>query len=105
MGICIVARLIGTIGLVYMLTICGRKTGISFRQLLFISYAGMIRGAIAFGLVLRLSTELIHNEIHLSVIRTTALTLVISSTLIFGSTMQIVQSLLVPALNDEEKLK
>jgi hypothetical protein len=32
---------------------CGYKSGISLKQLIFISYAGMIRGAVAFGLVLR----------------------------------------------------
>jgi hypothetical protein len=37
---------------------------------------------------------------HLPVIRTTALTLVISTTLIFGSTMQIVQKALIPPLTN-----
>jgi len=55
---------------------------------LFICYAGLIRGAIAFGLVLRLSG--IIDGVKLEIIETTALTLVVSTTLIFGSTMQLV---------------
>jgi NhaP-type Na+/H+ or K+/H+ antiporter len=50
--ICMIARVIGTIGLLYLLILCRHKSGITFRQVLFISYGGMIRGAIAFGLVL-----------------------------------------------------
>ena len=37
--------------------IFGHKPRVSFKQLCFVSYAGMIRGAIAFGLVLRVGKE------------------------------------------------
>ena len=50
--ICIVARVVGTVGLLYLLVLCRHKQGISFKQVLFICYAGLIRGAITFGLVL-----------------------------------------------------
>lgn len=53
--ICIVARIAGTVGLLYLLVLLRHKTDITFRQVSFISYAGMIRGAIAFGLVLNLN--------------------------------------------------
>lgn len=52
-------RFIGTVGLMYSLNLCKHKTKLSFRQLCFICYAGLIRGAIAFGLVL----EVTHNMI------------------------------------------
>jgi hypothetical protein len=52
MIIIVVGRLSGVLGLIFLLTICGHKQQVTWRQLLFISYAGMIRGAIAFGLVL-----------------------------------------------------
>ena len=51
LAIIIVGRFIGTVGLVSMLQCCGFKSGISLKELIFIWYAGMIRGAIAFGLV------------------------------------------------------
>lgn len=34
--------------------LCCYKSGVSLKQLVFIAYAGMIRGAVAFGLVLRI---------------------------------------------------
>ena len=51
-----VGRGIGTLGLVAILkySCCKYKAGINLRELIFIWYAGMIRGAIAFGLVLRI---------------------------------------------------
>jgi hypothetical protein len=61
----------------------------------------LIRGAIAFGLVLRLS-NIITNPVKLGIIETTALTLVVSTTLIFGSTMSLVQKGLLSKLSDDE---
>jgi sodium/hydrogen exchanger-like protein 6/7 len=100
-AICIIARFFGTVILLYLTALCKHKRQVSFREVLFVCYAGLIRGAIAFGLVLKLDTmpELV-NPINLPVIRTTALTLVISTTLIFGSTMQMVQKALIPPLTD-----
>ena len=55
--ICILARIAGTMGLLYLLVLLGHKPKIQFRQTCFIAYAGMIRGAIAFGLVLKLNHD------------------------------------------------
>ena len=52
----------------------------------FIAYAGMIRGAVAFGLVLRIDKEVEHR----SVIVTTSLVLVCLTTIILGSTVGLV---------------
>lgn len=52
MAVIIVGRFIGVVGLVYFLSIFRHRKRVSFKQLLFISYSGLIRGAIAFGLVL-----------------------------------------------------
>jgi hypothetical protein len=49
-----VGRLCGTLGLVMLLKICKYDAGLTIREIIFIWYAGMIRGAIAFGLVLRI---------------------------------------------------
>ena len=69
----------------------------------------MIRGAIAFGLVLRLEPlKLITGtdaEKKLSVITSTAITLVVGTTIIFGSTMMPVQKWLLPKLSEEEIIK
>ncbi len=87
--ICIIARFIGTVGLIQLMRLFSHKATISFKEQLFICYAGLIRGAIAFGLVLRLSNIITDPE-KLGIIETTALTLVVSTTLIFGSTMSMV---------------
>jgi len=81
--------------------LCTHQPKVSFKEQLFICYAGLIRGAIAFGLVLRLS-GVITDPTKLEIIETTALTLVVSTTLIFGSTMSLVQKALLPKLTDEE---
>lgn len=61
----------------------GYNSGIRFKDLVFIAYAGMIRGAVAFGLVLRIDKD-VENR---SVIVTTSLSLVVLSTIFLGSTV------------------
>lgn len=68
----------------------GYRSGIRFKDLCFISYAGMIRGAVAFGLVLRIDQDVTNR----SVIVTTALTLVVFTTIVLGSTVATVQKCL-----------
>ena len=85
--IILIGRGLGTFGLIGLLKTCGyeanNKRKITFKELFFIWYAGLIRGAIAFGLVLRISPEFSNR----SVIVTTCLTLVVFSTIFFGSTV------------------
>ena len=66
------------------------KSGVSIKQLFFMSYAGMIRGAVAFGLVLRVE----HTVTHRSVIVTTVLVLVCLTCVLLGSTVGLVQHIL-----------
>lgn len=54
LAIVIVGRIICVIGVFYMFRICFRAKTIAFNELCFITYAGMIRGAIAFALVLKI---------------------------------------------------
>jgi NhaP-type Na+/H+ or K+/H+ antiporter len=68
----------------------GYKSGINLKELAFISYAGMIRGAVAFGLVLRIDNS-VENR---SVIVTTSLFVVIFTTIVLGSTVATVQKIL-----------
>ena len=58
--------------------------------MVFIWYAGLIRGAIAFGLVLRIDKSVPNR----SVIVTTSLTLVVFTTVFFGSTVGLLQKCL-----------
>lgn len=50
--IIIVGRLIAVIGTFYLFRLCFKKKTINFSELMFITYGGMIRGAIAFALVM-----------------------------------------------------
>lgn len=63
--------------------IFGYKSGIKFKELIFISYAGLIRGAVAFGLVLRIDPSVENRP----VIVTTSLSLVVFTTVCLGSTV------------------
>ncbi|CDW88691.1 sodium hydrogen exchanger [Stylonychia lemnae] len=91
MIIIVIGRYFGVLGLIYLLVMCGHKKQVNFKELVFISYAGMIRGAIAFGLVLK-----IEGVADKSVIVTTSLALVIITTILYGSLMPLVQKKLVP---------
>ena len=96
MIICICARSCGTFGLIGLLKLCGYEKDnvnkLTCRELTFISFAGLIRGAIAFGLVLRLDPGLANR----SVIVTTCLTLVVFTTVVFGSTIGLLGKCLFP---------
>ena len=82
-----IGRGLGTFGLFGMLKLCGYEKDnpkkITWKELTFIWYAGLIRGAIAFGLVLRIED----NVVNRSVIVTTCLSLVVFTTVFFGSTV------------------
>jgi NhaP-type Na+/H+ or K+/H+ antiporter len=79
-----------TIGLIKILELFSFKSGIRLKDLVFISYGGLLRGAVAFGLVLRIDEE-VENR---SVIVTTSLCLVIFTTVFFGATVTTLSKLL-----------
>lgn len=82
-----VGRGCGTLGLYYLMRACGYENNyenpLTLKELVFIWYAGMIRGAIAFGLVLRVDSYFPNRE----VIVTTCLALVVFTTIFCGSTI------------------
>jgi NhaP-type Na+/H+ or K+/H+ antiporter len=94
--------MVATVGLIYLLQLFGHKKTVTLREIIFIGYAGMIRGAIAFGLVLRLEEYHGINEDSRQIITTTSLTLVVFTTIVFGSFMPLVQRLLVPGKEEPE---
>jgi NhaP-type Na+/H+ or K+/H+ antiporter len=95
LGIVIIGRFGGTMGLVGLLRLFGYQSGISWSQVFMIGFAGLIRGAIAFGLVLRIDDTVANR----SVIVTTCLTLVVFTTIFFGFTVGIVQAYLFPKVD------
>ena len=83
---------------------CCIKNDISVRELLFINYGGMIRGAIAFGLVLKIPSnddKDVPEFKSRGVVVTTTLAVVIITTVMFGSFMSMVQKLLVPIVTTD----
>ena len=76
-------RYIATIGIVKILDLFGFNSQIPLKELIFIGYGGMIRGAVSFACVLRLD----HNLPHRSVIVTTALAMVSFTTVAQGATV------------------
>lgn len=86
----VVFRTLGTIGIIKFLELFGFKSGLTLKDLFFIAYAGMIRGAVAFGLVLRIDDS-VENR---SVIVTSSLALVTFTTIFMGSTVSTVQRML-----------
>lgn len=94
--ILIFGRFLGTVCMFLVMKALGYNSGIPLRELVFIWYAGMIRGAIAFGLVLRIDSP------NRDVIITTCLSLVIFTTVMFGSTVGIVSRCLFKNWSEKE---
>lgn len=97
-----VGRIIAVFGTFYLFSLCFRKKTISFKELIFISYGGMIRGAIAFALVLTIphctisgpcpgAYELEQYELA----KSTTLIIVMATTLLFGTFMKAFQTWLL----------
>jgi hypothetical protein len=85
----IVARYLGVFVIQYLFLACTKQT-LSVKEVAFLSYAGMIRGAIAFGLAVETWTD--------PAVLTSVLVLVMSTTVIFGTLMPLVtKCLLKPA--------
>jgi len=100
--IILIGRSCATLGLVGLLKLCGYEKNhpspINWRELLFICYAGLIRGAIAFGLVLRIDRSFAGRDL----IVTTCLSLVLFSTILFASTIGLLGACLFPEEKKEE---
>lgn len=93
--IIIAGRIIAVFFTFYAFTLCFKKRTIKFKELCFICYAGMIRGAIAFALVLRIPVcdpakpgeEGCITEVNYNMLVSTTLILVVVTTLVFGIPM------------------
>ena len=94
-------RFLGTLGLIGILKLFGgyesdHPTPVTCKELVFIWYAGLIRGAIAFGLVLRIDKSFANRD----VIVTTCLSLVLFTTIFFGSTVGLLSKCLFSKPSD-----
>jgi hypothetical protein len=89
------SRILALIIVQVLFRACSRFKGppdVKLNELIFIMYGGMIRGAIAFGLVLKISdysTDGVPDYRERGIIVTTTLALVIITTVVFGSFMPI----------------
>jgi len=102
-GIIVVFRIIGVLGTFYTARLCCRKKTIKFRELLFITYGGMIRGAIAFALVLKIEVVEVcppknpkgcYTQDNYDLVVSTTLLIVMITTLLFGTFMKRTQKIL-----------
>lgn len=95
MVIIVVGRLAAVVVVWYLFRICFHKETISFPELMFITYGGMIRGAIAFALVLQIPYDCPDGDEcldakYFELLKSTCLAVVMLTTLIFGSFMKVV---------------
>lgn len=87
-GVIMVGRFVAVSGLLFFLKICKYDSQLNFKQQIFIWFAGMIRGAIAFGLVLNIDGKEFASR---DIIVTTTLSLVILTTMVLGGILGLVQ--------------
>lgn len=98
----IIGRVACIIFTFYLFRLCFKKKTINFRELLFISWGGMIRGAIAFALVLKIDICKKPDQLGCYALEdyelavSTTMMLVMLTTLIFGTFMAPIQKILVP---------
>ena len=94
--IILICRGISTIGLFGLIKLMGYEKNhshpLTLRDMGFLFYSGLMRGAIALGLVLRIQSDFANRE----VIVTTCLALVVFTTIFFGSTTALVGKLFLP---------
>ena len=105
MGTVVACRFMATVGFISCLKLCKYESKhhnpLNYRELIFIWYAGLIRGAIAFGLVLRIEPTFAGRDL----IVTTCLSLVVVSTILFGSTASVVSYCLFGDLTKDDSKK
>ena len=87
----VLSRLFSVLSVQYVFVMCGADHKLKFNDCIFISYAGMIRGAIALGLAIKAESAFSEYEFVVA----SVLALVILSTLLFGSFMPLVAKCLL----------
>ena len=85
------ARIVSVLSVQYIFVLFGAKQSLKFKECVFLSYAGMIRGAIALGLAIKAHDFFSEYDFVVA----SVLALVIASTLLFGSFMPLVAKCLL----------
>ena len=98
--IIVIGRVIGIIAIFYLFRLCFRKKTINFNELMFICWGGMIRGAIAFALVLKIPydctvPEECYTTEQYQLAESTTLVIVMITTIFFGTFMKMAQGCLL----------
>lgn len=111
----IVGRYAAIFGCFYLFNCCFKSRTINARELVFIGWGGMIRGAIAFALVMRIPKQGEHSctaenpttECYTSqnydLMVTTTFALVVFTTLVFGTFMALIGKIFAPPKKVEKK--
>ena len=87
----VIARITSVLLVQYVFVVLGSERSLKFKECVFLSYVGMIRGAIALGLAIKAE----HFFSEYGFVVTSVLALVISSTLLFGSFMPLIAKCLL----------
>lgn len=98
--ILILGRAAGTIGIFFLTKRNDEPQILSFKDVIYVFYSGLMRGSIAFGLLLRINNDLPDREIIL----TTCLTIIVVTTIIFGSTTGLLARMLLFNNYDSKQL-
>jgi NhaP-type Na+/H+ or K+/H+ antiporter len=93
-------------GIGYILSKTHRLT---FRELLYIIWSGMVRGSVAVGLCIQLATDCVKGDLcpdqkHKEMLLSTTVVITLATTIFFGSTMHCVQSLLLKESSRDHKV-
>ncbi len=86
LGICVCSRLFAVFGLSFIFKKFSKKWKISNQDLSVVSVAGMIRGSVAFALILTIESDE-ENYDQVSMIKSTTLALVCLTTIVLGALM------------------
>lgn len=102
-AIVVIGRGLATMGIISLLKLCryekNATSPLNYRELTFIWCAGLIRGAIAFGLVLRIDDSYAARDL----IVTTCLSLVLITTIVFGSTVGLIGDCLFKKVDESQE--
>ena len=97
----VLARIFSVLFVQYAFVFCGADHKLKFKECVFISYAGMIRGAIALGLAIKAEDSFSEYGFVVA----SVLAIVILSTLIFGSFMPLVARCLLDRPKSQKKAR
>ena len=86
--ICMVARFIALFGLSFLVKLCYKKWHVTWWELLIVTVAGIIRGSVAFALILTIEPgESPEEEKAVNIVKSSVLILVFITTIFLGAVM------------------